>query len=213
MTNLQKKSRISRLTFIKQVTFGRKARAIYRCNCGNEKELAIANVKNGTTYSCGCLKDEITKKHGLYKHPLYVLWISIKQRCYYKNSISFPRYGAIGVKMCDEWKNDFKAFYNWAIQNGWKKGMQIDKDIKARELEMVPLLYSPKFCQFVTPKKNGNNKSNNHYIEYNGITKTLQEWSEEYNLPCETLRRRIKKLKWELEKALLTPVKKYALRK
>lgn len=72
-------------------------------------------------------------KHGLSKHPLHNVWHGIKCRCYGKSSKGYNNYGALGVIMCDEWKNNFKSFYDWAISNGWEKGLQIDKDIKAKK--------------------------------------------------------------------------------
>jgi hypothetical protein len=211
MANLQKKE--SRLTFITQTVFGRKAKALYRCACGTIKEIQISNVKRGTTYSCGCYKKEQDVIHGLYQHPLYKVWIGIKQRCYYINSISYPNYGAKGVVMCDEWLHNPKAFIEWGLKNGWEKGLQIDKDLKAKELGLEALLYSPERCQFVTPKINSNERKNSRFIEFNGKTQTIQQWSEELGILNATLTRRIQKHKWPIEKAILTPVKIYAARK
>lgn len=210
MTNIRKESR---LTFVRQTVFGRKAKALYQCSCGTLKEISISNVKRGTTYSCGCYKRELDVIHGLYKHPLYKVWIGIKQRCYYKKSISYPNYGSRGVVMCDEWLRDPKAFIDWGLSNGWSFGLQLDKDIKAKKLGVSNLLYSPERCMFVSKKINANNRIDNHFIEFNGKTQTLQEWSEELGMPNETLRRRIRNLGWSIEKSFTTSVGKYVARK
>lgn len=112
--------------------------------------------------------------------------------------------------MCAEWINDPQRFIIWSLANGWKPGLEIDKDIKAMEMGQKPDLYSPEYCQFVTVKINGNARKNNHYIEYNGKTQTLQQWSEEIGIFNETLRHRLRHLGWDIEKAFTTPVKKYA---
>ena len=154
----------SRLTFIKQTRKGLgaykdrkiqvRARALYLCECGVIKELDMACVNSGNTKSCGCLRKELRKvnpitKHNMSAHPLYSVWDGIKSRCYNKNHTGYSYYGGRGVEMCDEWRKDFKAFYEWAIDNGWRRGLQVDKDIKG-----TGLMYSPNDCLIVTPKQN-----------------------------------------------------------
>lgn len=85
----------------------------------------------------------MNKTHGLNDHPLYRKWNGFKTRCYNKNNPKYHRYGGRGVIVCNEWVNNFKAFYDWAILNGWEEGLQIDKDIKAHKLGKEGLIYSP----------------------------------------------------------------------
>lgn len=115
--------------------------------------------------------------HGLSKHPLYSVWCGIKKRCYLKSNHNYHLYGAIGVRMCDEWLNDFVSFYNWCIDNGWEKGLQIDKDIIPRKLGIQPLLYSPEMCSIATSHQNNCSRRGNVYTEMDGVTKTASEWS------------------------------------
>lgn len=186
------KVRESRLTYIKRTVGGKHARALYRCVCGVEKEIIEYDVRKGLTISCGCYHKEQTTKHRLYKHPLYSNWANIKDRCYNENSKRYYTAGAKGVKMCDEWINDFKAFYDWCMANGWRRGLQIDKDIIPRKLGIPALVYSPSMCSIVTNKENNNVKSNSRFIEYNGIIKTITAWSEEYNVSVALLHDRLK---------------------
>lgn len=181
----------SRLTFIRKTITGKHAKAIYKCICGVEKEISIYPVQKGIVISCGCYHKELHTKHGLLKHPLYSIWYHVKERCYSINAKKYPDYGARGVRMCDEWLNDFKSFYDWSIANGWKKGLQLDKDIKAMAIGIEPMLYSPEFCQFVTCIENNNAKRNNRFIEYNGRRETLTNWGKEYNISLRTLDRRL----------------------
>ncbi len=123
------------------------------CDCGVEKVYIACDVKRGQYKSCGCNQFPRTTK--LYRgHPLYDVWKGMKARCRDKKNISYIRYGAKGVKVCDEWANNFFAFYNWAIENGWKQGMQIDKDIKAKKLGVPAIVYSPEMCSVVTRTQN-----------------------------------------------------------
>jgi hypothetical protein len=66
--------------------------------------------------------------HGLSKTRIYKIWKDMKQRCYNKNNKNYKiYYGSRGIKICDEWRHDFKAFYDWAIQNGYKDDLTIDR--------------------------------------------------------------------------------------
>jgi hypothetical protein len=127
------------------------------------------------------------------KHPLYSVWYGMRDRCYNKNYKLYHLYGGKGVRVCDEWLNSFNNFYLWAIKSGWKKGLVLDKDIKARATGVEPLLYSPSTCSLVTQKKNLNCRSNNTYITFGGVTRTLKEWSEHLGVAYLTMIRRIKK--------------------
>ena len=170
----------SLLVFLKQTILAHvnkngkqvKAKANYLCKCGNIVEIAICLVKNGHTKSCGCFKSSGNTRHGLYYHPLYVVYRGMKQRCYNKNNDAYKRYGGAGITICQEWLDDFTLFYNWAICNGWRKGMEIDKDIKGGKI------YSPENCVIVTRKQNTNKRKTNHFITYKGERKTISEWSE-----------------------------------
>ncbi len=134
------------------------------------------------------------------KH-LYNLYSSIKIRCYDKNHKDYNNYGGRGIKMCYRWKTNPKSFIEWAIQNGWDKGLQIDRINNNSD-------YRPDNCRFVTGKENSNNKRNNVRISFNNKTQTLTQWAEELNININTLYSRIKELKWTIEQAITTPVRK-----
>lgn len=132
------------------------------CDCGNETVVSGNNLSKGDTKSCGCIQSEFTKSrnttHGLRKHPLYRIWHGITERCTKEYSISYRNYGAKGVTVCKEWY-DFKTFYDWAIANGWRKGLFIDKDILPKKRGLPPNIYSPDTCCFVTTKENNRHRS------------------------------------------------------
>jgi hypothetical protein len=191
-----------------------------KCDCGKIKDYHLGNLKRGLTLSCGCYNISVTKDriakglwvkksistHGLIKHPLYGVWAGMKDRCNNKNCKYYHRYGGRGVRICDEWASDFKVFYDWAMANGWEQGLEIDKDIKAKELGVDPLLYSPEMCCFVTEKINCRNRESNVFYEYNGMSKTIPEWAEVLGFNKDVFYKRIGKLKWSVEKAFSTPL-------
>ena len=94
-----------------------------------------------------------------YTHPLYAIWNGIRQRCYNPKRKDYSRYGAKGVTMHKEWKENFISFYEWCILNGWKENLVIDKDIKSRELGISPATYSPTTISFITQSANAREAS------------------------------------------------------
>lgn len=140
--------------------------------------------------------------HGLTKTVLYSRYRGILNRCYNKKVKAYKNYGGRGINMCDEWKNDFIAFYNWANENGFKENLEIDR-------KNVNGNYCPKNCRFVTKKINLNNRTVSVIIEYNNITKTMGEWSEIYGLKFQTLWARINIYKYDIETALTKPIRKW----
>jgi len=186
------KSKLTAISFCgyKSYKDGVRLRCIMcRCECGCYRKIIIKSFLTKAR-SCGCESPNYYTKHGLLKHPLYNVWRGIKKRCYNPTHCGYKRYGAIGVKMCNEWINDFNAFYNWSILNGWRKGLQIDKDIKANELGVPPDLYSPERCQFVTAMINSRNRHNSIFITYDNKTMGIREWAEYLSIPYGTIRTR-----------------------
>ena len=105
-------------------------------------------------------------KHGLTGHPLHNVWITMRQRCSNPNAHQYKDYGGRNIKVCDEWNNDFQAFYDWCMENGWKKGLQIDRRNNNKN-------YGPTNCHFVVARKNSLNRRlirNGNKTGYNGIT-------------------------------------------
>lgn len=164
-----------------------------QCDCGKTKEADYFFVKGGRVKSCGCLRKELTAErmknnttHGFSKFPLYQVWKAIIRRCYNPSDISYKRYGAKGVTMCDEWRNDFLAFNNWCMSNGWEKGKQIDKD-KAG----TGRLYSPETCVVISRQENCWLRKTSRMIQFNGEAKSLAEWCNILELNYENVRQRI----------------------
>jgi hypothetical protein len=90
----------------------------------------------------------------MHTHPLYPIWNGIKQRCYSPLRKDYHNYGGKGVTMAPEWIDDPVAFITWCTSNGWAKGLEIDKDIKCRELGISPAVYAPHTISFVSSSIN-----------------------------------------------------------
>lgn len=174
------------------------------CECGNKLEVSSYHLQNGNVKSCGCLKKETVKKlatkHGKYNTRLYKILDGMKQRCYNTKNASYQYYGPKGIKVCDEWLEDFMNFYNWAIKNGYRENLTIDRIDSDKD-------YCPDNCRWVTCKEQMINRKSNHWTTYKESTKTLSQWAEEYNLTVSCLKWRLKN-GWNIDKALNTPIKR-----
>ena len=91
-------------------------------------------------------------KHGLRKHPLYRFWANMKQRCYNPNGPKYHLWGGKGVRVCEEWRNDFIAFRDWAMANGWQQGLTIDRINSDGD-------YCPENCRWVDSATQAANRS------------------------------------------------------
>jgi len=174
------------------------SKVIAKCDCGNIKEFYLTSLITMHTRSCGCFNMENITSHGLCDHPLYSVWEGIIQRCCNQNHKKYSNYGGKGVEVCEEWRNDFKIFHDWCINNGWKQELDIDKDLKS--LEKPGKRYSPEFCSIISHRENLRIKSNNRFITYNGETLCLTEWAERIGINDSALRARLNR-GWDIERA------------
>lgn len=157
---------------------------LFKCDCGKEKVIQKKNVVRGKIVSCGCQQHKI--KHGMCYTRIHKIWHGIKQRCLNKNNSRYYRYGALGIKVCDEWKNDFCCFYEWAIKNGYKDNLSIDRiDNKGN--------YCPENCRWTTQKEQLRNYSKNRMITYKGETMCLTDMAKKYGIPFFTAHSRLKR--------------------
>ena len=128
----------------------------------------------------------------------YVYYDMIK-RCHKPECKHYDRYGARGITVCDEWRKDCKAFYKWAKENGYKAGLQLDRIDNGGN-------YEPNNCRWVSVRENSLNKRNTLMITYKGQRKPLADWAIEKGLNYNTLKDRIYRYGWSIEKALETKV-------
>src|SRR5699024_6188872 len=108
---------------------------------------------------------------------------NMRYRCYNENNSVYKYYGGKGITICEEWLQSFDNFYHWALLNGYKEGLSIDRiDVNGP--------YSPENCRWATMEEQSRNKTNTVLVEYNGKKMTLREWSEELNISLSTITKR-----------------------
>jgi hypothetical protein len=107
----------------------------------------------------------------------------MKQRCINPDNHKYPRYGARGIKVADEWL-DFRTFESWALANGYKKDLTLDRIDTDGD-------YKPSNCRWATQSVQQNNRNNNRVISFEGKEYTLAELAKRYNLKQATLSQRL----------------------
>lgn len=172
-----------------------------KCECGNEKYVRADHLKSGRIVSCGCQRVDSRKKtelkkpdYGIRKHPIYIVWMSMRQRCFNKKSSSYKYYGARGITICNSWSN-FRVFYDWALMNGWSNGLQIDRINNNGN-------YTPDNCRFVEPKINSNNRRSNIIVTLNNSNYTLKQACEILSLNDKLIRQRIRRDGYTFDQAI-----------
>ena len=111
------------------------------------------------------------KTHGGTGTRLYRIWKNMKARCYRKSAREYGNYGGRGISICEEWKDDFLSFRKWALSNGYKESLTIDRIDVNKD-------YKPSNCRWITNKEQQNNRRDNRIYEYDGKSLTLSQWSE-----------------------------------
>ncbi len=133
---------------------GKYTKALCECDCGNTKTFRLSAIVSGNTTSCNCKRSEANLSELPHSKRLMIIWDNIVGRCYRPRDDSYRWYGAVGITMCDEWRYGFRTFYYWAIENGYKEGLVIDKDELCEKLSISPKIYSPKTCKWTTREAN-----------------------------------------------------------
>ena len=160
-----------------------------KCSCGKEKEVLGSSLRSGKSTSCGrCSK--IT--HGMDGTNIYKCWISMKSRCYNKNTLNYKKYGYKGITVCSRWITSFENFYK--DMGDVEKGMSIDRI-------NVYGNYEPSNCRWATPKEQANNRTNNKKHIYKGIEYNQSELCRKFSIKTNTFTNRLNR-GWSLEDAL-----------
>ena len=161
---------------------------VCQCECGTIKVISRSGLTSGDNISCGCYHREhlndYGKTHGMSHTKIYKKWKAMIQRCTNPNADHYYLYGARGITVCKEWSDDFYTFYNWAIEHGYQDDLSIDRIDNNKG-------YCPENCRWITLQQQANNRRCNHYITFNGVTKTLSQWSRLLNVNIGTLHYRV----------------------
>lgn len=175
-----------------------------KCDCGNETIVNGGSLRSGHTQSCGCLQKEITIQkqttHGKTNNRVYWVWASMKNRCYNSNYSLYRNHGGRGIRVCDEWKDNFQAFYDWSINNGYDENLPKGKCTLDRIDNNGN--YEPSNCRWVDMEKQSNNTRRNVYYMVDGEKMTIAEIARKYNIKYSTLYSRFQKWHYSVEEAI-----------
>lgn len=139
--------------------------------------------------------------HGMAGTRLYNCWVDMKRRCYNKRNKRYNQYGGRGISVCQEWKDSFENFYQWATNSGYDDSLTLDRvDVNGD--------YCPKNCRWATRMEQMRNTTRNHYVTAFGETKTIAEWSEVFGVSQDAIKDRLNKLHWSAEEAVSHPILK-----
>lgn len=185
------------------------------CDCGETTTVVAGALtrKHKPTRSCGCIHRETIKanfgeKHACFKHghstgykrsKALSVWSGMMRRCYKPKEKAYKNYGARGITVCDRWHK----FENFLEDMGQPpEGLTIERIDNEKG-------YSPENCRWATPLDQVLNRRANLNFTINGKTKILSQWAEEHGINYFSLYSRVKKLGWEIERAIETPFKKH----
>lgn len=179
------------------------------CDCGTVGHWCRwASVRVGSTRSCGCVRRKraagLNRSHGqtsvsatAIRRSEYNIWHSMKLRCHTPGSSMYYRYGAVGISVCDRWRDSFEAFIS---DMGPRPSMRHSVDrIDGRGN------YEPGNCRWATYTEQANNRRDNHLITIGGRTQNVSQWAQEYGLKKNQVYNRLA-LGWTPLKALTTPI-------
>lgn len=197
--------RFGRLVVVEYAGKNKQGAAMWRCkcDCGNEKVVCGAELRRGKTFSCGCLHSEVQKKlltkYGFSNSRIAQIWRGMMNRCNSPRSKSYELYGGRGINVCDEWAANVENFREWALESGYTEDLTIDRiDPNGN--------YEPGNCRWVDMKTQQNNRRNNVLLTYDGLTRTITEWSEITGIDYTVIKARVRK-GWPIERALTEKVK------
>ena len=151
------------------------------------------------------VKYQLLQKEYAKRHPLAAVHGSMMKRCGHRSGKKMAErryYEGRGIDVCLEWRS-FPVFEAWALANGYRKGLQIDRINPDKG-------YSPENCRFVSAHENAVNRRSSIKVEWNGepiefvrlydILKPSISYATAYD--------RLHKLGWSVEDALLKPINK-----
>lgn len=152
-----------------------------RCECGLEKAVTGSDLTIGKTSSCkACSK----LKHGDCGTALYMVWGTLVQRCTNPKNKGYANYGGRGITLCDEWRNNYATFRDWAVSNGYAHGLLIERIDNNKG-------YSPQNCTFSTREVQNNNKRNCRYVVILGVKLSIARQAARLGISKDTLRHRM----------------------
>ena len=163
------------------------------CDCGKSIVASTQNLNLGRVTSCGCARIKHNASRG--KHPLYQVWLSMRERCNNPKCKNYDRYGGRGIKVDPRW-DDFNQFV--ADMGERPPGHSIERKDNDGD-------YTPKNCRWATQREQVLNSSRPKWITVDGVTKHLSGWAADLGIRPEVITQRINTYGWTPERAVTTP--------
>lgn len=131
---------------------------LFSCSyCNKEVERHLGGGRKHI--SCGCKHGHLIREantiHGEAKVRLYGIWVDMRRRCLNTNKHDYKNYGGRGIRVCAEWL-EYLPFRNWAIDNGYRDDLQIDRMDNNGN-------YEPNNCRWTTNEINSQNTRSNRF--------------------------------------------------
>ena len=187
-----------------------KSMHVVECDCGAVEAVFQRSLKIGDSKACGnCHHHDTRRSHGACSKKacesdrvIYNRWRWMRDRCHRPDHRDYKNYGGRGISVCQEWREDFFAFRDWAVLNGFRPDLTIDR-------EHVDRNYTPENCRWIANSAQQRNRTNNRVESAFGESKLVCEWVEDPRCQVSdaTLRTRLHN-GWSLEQAMKAPVKR-----
>ena len=191
-----------RLTVVENVTDAGRTRLLCKCSCGKSKIVRLDHLRSGRVVSCGCYQSDIrgksTRTHGQSKTRLYRIWKNMRTRCRNEHIPGYELWGGRGISVCEEW-NTFQSFYEWALSNGYRDDLSLDRIDNDGN-------YEPQNCKWSTKTQQARNRRSNAMITYDGVTKHISDWDNDIGAAKSGRVRARLNAGWSVERAVTTPV-------
>lgn len=172
-----------------------------RCTkCGQEKVVVGSSLLNGSSRQCRSCATKLSRTNDYSGDPIKTVFMGMKQRCYNQNHRSYPKYGGVGITICDEWLSNPLSFYKWAYDNGYSHGLSIERID-------VGMPYSPDNCKFIPLSEQAKNRTMSIMITIDGETKCLADWCKQYGMNPGTVKHRHHKQHMNWKEALTKPTR------
>ena len=169
--------RFNKLTALNRKGTSNDGQAMWECvcDCGETSVVDSKSLRKGGTKTCGCSRREPRPNrltHGECATRLYSIWSNMKNRCHGTgNADNFKYYGGRGISVCDEWRNSYEAFRDWATTSRYSDELTIDRIDNDGD-------YCPDNCRWVPLREQFLNRRSAHNITFDGRTLSVQQWAK-----------------------------------
>lgn len=181
---------------------------VYECvcnECGFKKFLTYNNVGSPSKIVTHCkhlrANGSFVADYQWKNQRLRLIFNKMMTRCYDVNSKDYRWYGAKGITICEEWKNNLRSFEEWAINNGYSDSLTIDRIDSNKN-------YCPENCRWISSEENSRRAGKVTWIEVNGQTMTGRQWADYLKIGTNAINKSVRKYGIEKTRELIVSMLK-----